>query len=59
MSRWTATRLAQHTTALLRDARLILVSNRAPYINVQVCFWNLGGLFEFQAAFFTVAPKQP
>jgi trehalose-6-phosphate synthase len=31
MSRWTATRLAQHTTALLRDARLILVSNRAPY----------------------------
>jgi hypothetical protein len=28
-------------------------------INVQVCFWNLGGLFEFQAAFFTVAPKQP
>jgi hypothetical protein len=29
------------------------------YINVQVCFWNLGGLFEFQAAFFTVAPKQP
>ena len=31
MSRWTATCLAQHTTALLRDARLILVSNRAPY----------------------------
>src|SRR5262245_21453375 len=31
MSRWTATRLARHTTALLRDARLILVSNRAPY----------------------------
>jgi trehalose-6-phosphate synthase len=31
MSRWTTTRLAQHTTALLRDARLILVSNRAPY----------------------------
>jgi alpha,alpha-trehalose-phosphate synthase [UDP-forming] len=31
MSRWTATRLAEHTTSLLRDARLILVSNRAPY----------------------------
>ena len=31
MSRWTATRIAKHTTSLLRDARLILVSNRAPY----------------------------
>jgi trehalose 6-phosphate synthase len=31
MSIWTATRLATHTTPLLRDARLILVSNRAPY----------------------------
>jgi alpha,alpha-trehalose-phosphate synthase [UDP-forming] len=31
MSRWTATRIAAHTTSLLRDARLILVSNRAPY----------------------------
>lgn len=27
-------------------------------IDVQVCFWNLGSLFEFQAAFFAVAPKQ-
>jgi hypothetical protein len=26
MSRWTATRIAAHTTSLLRDARLILVS---------------------------------
>jgi hypothetical protein len=26
-------------------------------IDVQVCFWNLRSLFEFQAAFFTVAPK--
>ena len=31
MSRWTATRLAAHTTSLLRDTRLIVVSNRAPY----------------------------
>jgi trehalose-6-phosphate synthase len=31
MSRWTATRIAAHMTSLLRDARLILVSNRAPY----------------------------
>jgi hypothetical protein len=31
MSRWTATRLAEHTTSLLRDAQLIVVSNRAPY----------------------------
>ena len=31
MSRWTATRIAKHTTSLLRDARLILVSNREPY----------------------------
>ena len=31
MSRWTAARIAEYTTSLLRDARLILVSNRAPY----------------------------
>jgi alpha,alpha-trehalose-phosphate synthase [UDP-forming] len=31
MSKWTATRIAEYTTSLLRDARLILVSNRAPY----------------------------
>ena len=31
MSRWTATRIAKHTASLLRDARLVLVSNRAPY----------------------------
>jgi alpha,alpha-trehalose-phosphate synthase [UDP-forming] len=31
MSRWTATRIAGHPTSLLCDARLILVSNRAPY----------------------------
>jgi hypothetical protein len=29
----------------------------SPSIDVQVCFWNLRSLFEFQAAFFTVAPK--
>jgi hypothetical protein len=27
-------------------------------IDVQVCFWNLGSLLEFQAAFLAVAPKQ-
>src|SRR5437773_9299276 len=26
-------------------------------IDVQVCFWNLGSLLEFQAAFLAVAPK--
>ena len=31
---------------------------KAGAIDVQVCFWNLGSLFEFQAAFFAVAPKQ-
>jgi hypothetical protein len=31
MSRWTATRIAAHMTSLFRDARLILVSNQAPY----------------------------
>ena len=31
MSKWTSTRIAEYTTSLLRDARLILVSNRAPY----------------------------
>ena len=31
MLRWTATRIAAHTTSLLHDARLILVSNREPY----------------------------
>jgi hypothetical protein len=36
MSRWTATRIAEHTTSLLRDARLILVSNREPYSH----FWH-------------------
>ena len=31
MSRWTATRIAAHTTSLLRDTRLVVVSNREPY----------------------------
>ena len=31
MSRWTATRIAAHTTSLLRHTRLIVVSNREPY----------------------------
>ena len=31
MSRWTATRIAEHMTSLLHDTRLIVVSNREPY----------------------------
>ena len=31
MSRWTATRIAEHMTSLLHDVRLIVVSNREPY----------------------------
>ncbi|MBI3327013.1 MAG: trehalose-6-phosphate synthase [Nitrospinae bacterium] len=31
MSRWTATSIAEHITPLIRDTRLILVSNREPY----------------------------
>lgn len=31
MSRWTATRIAEHMTSLLHDVRLVVVSNREPY----------------------------
>jgi alpha,alpha-trehalose-phosphate synthase [UDP-forming] len=33
MMRWTATGIAQHIQSLLHDTRLILVSNREPYIH--------------------------
>jgi trehalose 6-phosphate synthase len=33
MSRWTATRIAEQIESLLHDTRLILVSNREPYIH--------------------------
>ena len=33
MSRWTATRIAEQIESLLHDSRLILVSNREPYIH--------------------------
>src|SRR5205823_9801903 len=28
-------------------------------IDVQICFWNLRDLLEFQAAFFTIKAKEP